>query len=88
MDSNVVETYLARLQAALGKEDVFPSVIKQMVEDVAVKQPEAVEIASRFVARMSASTAKKKAIERIADRHQSLVTFKLKQRAVGGRSAA
>lgn len=88
MNTAIVEAYLVRLQAALGVDEAFPALLKELADDPAVKQPEAVEIASRFVAKTAASTARKKALERIADRHLSLMTFKLKQRAVGGRSAA
>lgn len=86
-DDKVVSSYLAQLEAALGTAD-FLRVYETMEADKAVRQPEAVAIGSRFVASMAASTTRSRAFERILNRHKNMVSFKLKQRAVGGRSAA
>ncbi len=51
-------------------------------------QAEAVAIASEFVVPLAASTSKKKAFETIWERHQNLLSFRLRRKAVGGRSAA
>ena len=88
MNENVVMDYLAKLEAALGDDELFLPVFEDLKRDRAVQQPEAVAIASRFVAPTSASTSRGRALERVLRRHQSLVSFKLKQRAMGGRSAA
>lgn len=88
MDTSIVEAYLAQLEAALGKADPFASVVSRIKADPAMGQAEVVALASRFVAPMAPSTSKKRALERIVGRHESLITFQLKRRAVGGRSAA
>ena len=88
MDEAVVTSYAARLQATLGDDSAFMSVFRQLSTDKNVRQPEAAAILSRFIAPSAASTAKAEALDRILSRHQSLYTFTLKQRAIGGRSAA
>jgi hypothetical protein len=88
MDHSVVRSYLAELVANLGDDEGFSSVFHLLETDKNVRQPEAVAIGSEFVAPMAASTARAAALERIWKRHKSLMSFKLKQRAVGGRSAA
>jgi hypothetical protein len=88
MNEALVAEYLARLEAALGRDDEFAVVFSELQKNPSVMQAEAIAIGSKFVAPMAASTSKAKAFERILKRHRNLVTFKLKQRAIGGRSAA
>ena len=88
MDEAVVTSYVARLEAALGDDAAFMALFRELAADKAVRQPEAAAMLSRFIAPSAASTPKGEALERILRRHQSLYTFKLKQRAIGGRSAA
>ncbi len=88
IDVELVNDYLRRLEAALGDEAKFRPVFTKLGNDAAVGQPEAVELASLFVARTAASTSRAKALERIEKRHANLAMFKLKQRAMQGRSAA
>jgi len=88
MDETLVAGYLAKLEATLGDDEAFMSVFAEMKNDKAVRQVEAVGLASRFVSPMPASTTKAAALERILRRHKNIVGFDLKQRAVGGRSAA
>lgn len=88
MDKTIVAKHLKALNKALGDDHLFLLAMKAMKEERSVMQPEAVGIASKFVAPMSASTSKKLAFEKILERHQSLMSFKRRQRAVGGRSAA
>ncbi len=88
INEDAVVSYLARLEAALGDDRSFGPVFEELCADRLIQQPEAVELASRFVAKTSEGTARAKALERIWKRHRSLLSFKLKQRAMGKRSAA
>lgn len=88
MNDQLVSYYLSKLEAALGNDDEFMAVFSTLQNDSDFTQVEAVAVGSKFVAPMAASTPKAKAFERILKRHKNLLTFKLKQRAVGGRSAA
>ncbi len=88
MDRTVVQSYLAELVASLGDDDAFMKVFNRLQDDKAVHQAEAVGIGCEFVAPMAASTTKSKVLERILKRHKNLVSFKRRQKAVGGRSAA
>ena len=84
----IVSTYVTKLEATLGDEMAFLPLFNQLKADGAVGQPEAVAIASRFVAKTASSTGRGQALERVWKRHASLASFKLKQRAMAGRSAA
>lgn len=84
----VVADYLAKLEAALGDDRAFVPVFEHLKADPLVQQAEAVALASRFVAKTAESTARSKALERVFKRHASLASFRLKQRAMAGRSAA
>jgi hypothetical protein len=86
-DSQIAE-YVSRLEAALGDEGSFVPIIEELRKSREVTTPDLVEIASKFVAPMAASSTKQSALERILKRHQNLMSFKRKQKAVGGRSAA
>lgn len=86
-DPHVVDVYLTRLSDALGKDD-FAALFDELSADSAVGQPEAIEIASKFVSPVSRSTSKDKALESVLRRHKSLMSFKLKRQAMRGRSAA
>jgi hypothetical protein len=88
MNEKLVNSYLGKLEASLGEERRFMDVYNELLEDQAIQQAEAVAIASRFVAPTAASTPRGKALERVLRRHSSLASFKLKQRATAGRSAA
>jgi hypothetical protein len=88
MNEKVVTAYLAKLEASLGDDDAFMRVFDTLRADPEVRQVEAVGLAGRFVSPMAASTSKAKAFERILRRHQNIISFDRKQRAVRGRSAA
>lgn len=88
MNQTLVDSYVAQLVASLGNDEAFLDVFRTLQLDKAVRQIEAVAIGSEFVAPMATSTTRVSALERILKRHKSLVSFKQKQRAVGGRSAA
>jgi hypothetical protein len=88
INQNVVATYLAKLEAALGDDRAFLPVFETLKSDPQVQQGEAVELASKFVAKTAESTARAKALERVLKRHSALASFRLKQQAMAGRSAA
>lgn len=85
MNENLIADFVARLEQALGDDERFLPIVDEL-SNVAVT--ELVAIASKFVAPMAASSTKKSALERIRKRHENLTSFKRKQKAVGGRSAA
>ena len=84
----IVSTYLTKLEAALGDDRAFLPVFEALKSDPQVQQPEAVALATKFVAKTAESTARAKALERVLKRHAALASFRLKQRAMAGRSAA
>lgn len=88
INETIVSTYLTKLEAALGDDRAFLPVFEALKADPEVQQAEAVALASKFVARTPDSTARGKALERVLKRHAALASFKLKQRAMAGRSAA
>jgi hypothetical protein len=85
MTEDQISDYVARLEKALGDDEKFLPIMDEL-NSAAVA--ELVAIASKFVSPMAASSSKKSAVERIMKRHQNLLSFKRKQKAVGGRSAA
>lgn len=88
MNEKLVKAYAEELAAALGSAR-FEEIFARLKEDADVRQDEAVAIASLLLeASVAPSTARGTALARILKLHNSLATFKLKQRAVGGRSAA
>ena len=88
LNEAVVTDYLSKLEAALGDDRAFVPIFEHLKSDPQVSQAEAVALASRFVAKTAESTARSKALERVFKRHASLASFRLKQRAMAGRSAA
>jgi hypothetical protein len=88
MKDTLLMSYLAKLEAALGSDREFLPLYEELKSDPEIRQAEAVELASRFVARTADSTSRAKALERILKRHSALASFKLKQRAMAGKSAA
>jgi hypothetical protein len=88
INQNVVAQYLAKLEAALGDDRKFLPVFEALKLDPQVQQGEAVELASKFVAKTADSTARAKALERVLKRHAAIASFQLKKRAMAGRSAA
>ena len=84
----IVTDYLAKLESALGDDLAFVPIFEHLKADPCVHQAEAVALASQFVAKTADNTARSKALERVYKRHASLAMFRLKQRAMAGRSAA
>jgi hypothetical protein len=87
-DDTIVSSYLTKLEAALGDHKRFMSLFETLSSDPSVKQAEAAEIATRFMARTPASNPRSRSLERILKRHTSLSSFMLRREAMAGRSAA
>jgi hypothetical protein len=88
MNETVVKKYSGELRASLG-DSTFDGVFGRLKDDAEVRQEEAGAIASLLLeAPVAPSSARGTSLGRILKLHNSLATFKLKQRAVGGRSAA
>ena len=88
VNENVGVDYLTKLEAALGDDTAFLPIFERLKADERVAQQEAVALATRFMARTPDSTSRTKALERVFKRHAALASFRLKQRAMAGRSAA
>jgi hypothetical protein len=73
VDRQLVETYLQKLETALGDEQTFPSIYKALTSDKRINQPEAVELASRFLAPLAKSTSRPKALRQVLYRHEKLL---------------
>ncbi|MFN3626027.1 MAG: hypothetical protein ACK4TP_18480 [Hyphomicrobium sp.] len=88
MNEALVKRYAAEIETALG-EPGFETMFARLNEDGSIGQDEAVALTSILLdAPVAPSTTRGAALKRILKLHNSLATFKLKQRAVGGRSAA
>jgi hypothetical protein len=87
VDQTIVDDYVRRLEAALGDDKKFSTLIGELVADSSVEQPEAVAIATRFYGQTSPGTTKSRAVRRICERHAKLMKFK-RQSSTAGRSAA
>ncbi len=88
MNDKLVKAYASQVSAALG-DSAFEELFSRLKDDAEVRQDEAVAIAGILLdAPVAPSTTRGAALGRILKLHNSLATFKLKQRAVGGRSAA
>lgn len=88
MNMDVIESFVARLTAALGKEPDFTQVLAALVEDSSISQPMLVDICKRFYGDANSKTSKSEALRRIKLRHSSLMDFRAKSRAQSGKSAA
>lgn len=88
MNDKLVNRYAAEVKTALGNSS-FEELFTRLKDDAGLGQDEAVALASLLLqAPVAPSTGRGTALGRILKLHNSLATFKLKQRAVGGRSAA
>src|SRR5262249_17333528 len=75
----LVNDYTRRLEASLGKESFEPLLAELVADKARIKQADAVAIASRFYGLskpFAKSTSRPKAIDKIRERHQSLLNFK------------
>jgi hypothetical protein len=87
MNEALINDYFKRLEAALGDDDAFMPLLEELRRDARVGQPEAVEIATRFFGHTPSKTTRPKALSRIRERHDKLMSFK-RNPSTAGRSAA
>jgi hypothetical protein len=85
VDQQLVATYLGKLEQALGDERKFPEVYDALTADKRIAQPEAVELASRFLAPIPKSTSRPKALRRVLYRHEMLLESRAKSASIGAR---
>jgi hypothetical protein len=83
---DLVVHYRNKLEAALGDEEKFTAIYNDLRANAAVGKPEIIALASQMTG--SGARTQDAALKKIWNRHQSLVVFKAKSRATGGRSAA
>lgn len=88
VNKELVESYTDRLEKALRDPDAFAALYDALRGDTAVTQQDLAAIASTFVGKIAASASKKVSLERILSRHKSLMDFRAKEKAFGGRTAA
>jgi hypothetical protein len=83
---DLIVHYKDKLEAALGDEEKFAAIYNDLRADTAVGKPEIIVLANRMTG--GGARTQDAALKKIWNRHQSLVVFKAKSRATGGRSAA
>jgi len=83
---DLVAHYKEKLEAALGDEEKFTTIYNDLRANTAIGKPEIIALAKQMTG--SGARAEDAALKKIWNRHQSLVVFKAKSRATGGRSAA
>jgi hypothetical protein len=83
---DLVIHYKEKLEAALGDEEKFSAVYNDLRANAAIGRLEIIALAKQMTG--SGARAEDAALKKIWNRHQSLVVFKAKSRATGGRSAA
>lgn len=83
---DLVVHYRDKLEAALGDEEKFAAIYNDLCANTVVGKPEIIALASQMTG--SGARTQDSALKKIWNRHQSLVVFKAKSRATGGRSAA
>jgi hypothetical protein len=85
---DLINDYLKRLEAALGDRDAFARIFESLRNDARVERDIAVRIAGRFAGQVSPGASRQKALARILERHQKLMSFKVRSKSVSGKSAA
>ena len=83
---DMVIQYKEKLEAALDDEEKFSTVYDDLRANAAMGKPEIVALAKQMTG--SGARTEDAALKKIWSRHQSLMVFKAKSRATGGRSAA
>jgi hypothetical protein len=83
---DLVAHYKERLEAALGDEEKFTVIYNDLRANAAIGKPEIIVLANQMTE--SGARTRDAALKKIWNRHQSLMLFKAKSRATGGRSAA
>jgi hypothetical protein len=83
---DLVACYKERLEACLGDDDRFSAILSELRADSTFGKPEIVALAKQMTG--SGARTEDAALKKIWNRHRSLVVFRAKSRATGGRSAA
>jgi hypothetical protein len=83
---DLIVHYKERLEESLGDEEKFASVYNDLRANESVGKGEIVALAKRMTG--SGARSAETALKKIWNRHRSLLVFKAKSRATGGRSAA
>jgi len=83
----LIESYLQRLEGALGNDALFRVVFSELSDDKNISKHEAVEIASRFFEPMARSSSRPKALQKILYRHEKLLKSRAASSSIGGRAA-
>jgi hypothetical protein len=83
---DLIVYYRDKLEAALGDEEKFAAIYNDLRANTAVSKPEITALVKQMTG--SGARTQDAALKKIWNRHQSLVVFKAKSRATGGRSAA
>ena len=84
----LVESYLHRLETALGNDGLFRAVYLELCADRNITKVEAIEIASRFFEPMAQSATRPKALQKILYRHEKLLDSRDASKSIGGHKAA
>lgn len=84
----LVDAYVRALQSAKHDEKRFPMIFAELINDKQIGKDDLVDIASKFAFKMSKSTTRKAALERIWKIHNASEGFAVKSRAIAGKSAA
>jgi hypothetical protein len=83
---DLVAYYKEKLEAFLGDEERFATAYNDLRADTNIGKPEIVALAKEMTG--SGARTEEAALKKIWNRHRSLMVFKAKSRATGGRSAA
>ena len=84
---NVIDCYLARLEASLGDDAAFRAVYSELCADKRITQADVVSIASRFLSPIASSTSRPKALKHILKRHEKLLDHRNAASVIGSRAA-
>ena len=83
----LIESYLQKLEAALGNEGMFRIVYRELSADKRADREAVIEIASRFFETTPASTSRPKALQKILHRHEKLMESRGASSSIGGKAA-
>ena len=83
----LIESYLQKLEAALGNEGMFRIAYRELSADKRADREAVIEIATRFYEPTPASTSRPKALQKILHRHEKLMESRGASSAIGGKAA-
>jgi hypothetical protein len=87
VDRTLIDSYIRRLETALGDDAAFTALYLELDQDSQVGKAEAVAIADCFMGPVAASTTRPKALQRILFRHRKLMGFTTGSESIGGKAA-